>query len=100
MLEVKTSPAGLVVKIYVQPKSSRNQVTGLHGDALKLKITSAPVAGAANRMCIRFVAQRLGIPKSGLEILSGHTSRSKRILIKSDPANLPSLRERIHSLLG
>lgn len=83
MLQIQKKPEGLIFKIFVLPKSSKNQIVGLHGDALKIKITSPPVEGAANQMCIKFLSKSLGIPKAYLEIISGQTSRTKGILLKA-----------------
>ena len=75
-------PEGMVFKIFVQPRSSKNKIVGAHGDALKLKVTAPPVAGAANKMCLKFLAKSLSLPQSLLEILSGHNSRTKQILVR------------------
>ncbi len=72
---------GVVFAVFVQPKASRNQVAGLHGDALKIRLTAPPVEGAANKACTQFLAKTLGVPKSAVEIVSGHASRNKKILI-------------------
>jgi uncharacterized protein (TIGR00251 family) len=53
MLTITEKPEGLIFKITVQPKSSKNEIAGLYGDALKIKLTAPPVEGAANRMCIK-----------------------------------------------
>jgi uncharacterized protein (TIGR00251 family) len=74
-------PKGLVIKVFVQPRSSRNSIVGPHGDALKIKLTAPPVAGEANRLCIKFLAKSLGLPKTAVEIISGHSSRTKNVLI-------------------
>ena len=74
---------GIVLKVYVQPKSSSNAIVGIHDDALKIRLTAPPVDGAANQLCIKFLAKSLGIPKSSLEILSGHASRFKQVLIRT-----------------
>jgi len=91
---VTTHPQGFVFKIYVQPRSSKNRIEGIYGDALKIKLKAPPVEGEANKMCIKFLAKHLKVPKSSLEILSGQTSRTKRILLM-DPASgaSPSRRE-------
>jgi uncharacterized protein len=73
---------GIVVNVFVQPRASRNQVAGLHGEAIKLRLTAPPVEGAANKMCIAFLAQLLGVPKSTLEIVAGHSSRGKQVLVR------------------
>jgi uncharacterized protein YggU (UPF0235/DUF167 family) len=61
-------------------------IAGLYGDALKIKLTAPPVNNAANRMCIKFLAKTLGISKSSIDIIAGHTSRNKRVLLQGDPA--------------
>jgi len=82
MLFVKKNTKGILLKVFIQPKSSKNMITGVHGDAIKVKLTAPPVNGAANKMCIKYLANILNIPKSKFEIISGHTSRIKHLLIK------------------
>ena len=81
------TPQGIVIKIYVQPRSSRNRIIGLHGDALKIAIQAPPVDDAANRMCIEFLSKCLNLPRSAIEIIGGHTSRMKRILLRLAPGS-------------
>lgn len=80
-------------------------IAGPHGDALKVKITAPPADGEANKMCIKFLAKSLGLPKSSIEIVSGHTSRTKQILAHwPDPSPAKTtrtrLRKRIDSLFS
>ena len=99
MLDIREKSTGIQFKIQVQPRSSQNKIVGLHGDALKVKLTSPPVDGAANKMCITYLAKCLGKPKSSLEIVSGHTSRTKLILLKSkDKSEFAGLKQLILSL--
>ncbi len=86
MMDIKKTADGVIFKVFVQPRSSKNMVSGAHGDALKIKLTAPPVEGAANKMCVRFLADFLNIPKSRLEIVSGHSSRSKRICVRCENA--------------
>ncbi len=88
-------PEGTVIKIFVQPRSSKNMIAGLHGDALKIKLTAPPVDNAANKMCIQYLAKKLGVSKSTLEIISGQTSRSKQVLVRATDLQL---KEKIRSL--
>jgi len=88
MLSIQKNPQGLVFKVLVQPRSSKNMLAGLHDDALKIKLTAPPVNNAANRMSIKFLAKALGVPPSSLEIVSGHTSRNKQVLLHSDRTNI------------
>jgi len=80
----KAHPRGLILNVFIQPRSSRNMVAGLYGEALKIKLTAPPVEGAANRMCIDYLSKVFKISRSSIEIISGHASRSKRLLIKCD----------------
>ncbi len=91
---------GLVFKIFVQPKSSRNMIVGPHRDALKIKLTAPPVDGAANKMCIRFFSKILDVPKNSMEIQSGHAGRTKilRVFCRQDAAGLTE-RSRIRRIL-
>ena len=78
-----TSAAKTILKVYVQPGASKNEFVGAYGDPvrLKLKIKAQPQEGAANAEVITFLAKTLGISKSKVEILRGHTSRQKDVLI-------------------
>ncbi|HUV50974.1 MAG TPA: DUF167 domain-containing protein [Anaerolineae bacterium] len=82
MLFINKSNKGIVFKVFVQPKSSKNMIAGIYGDAIKIKLTAPPVNGAANKMCIKYLANILKIPQAKFEIISGHTSRTKHLLIK------------------
>ena len=84
MLSIQENSRGVIFKIIVQPRSSKNMLAGLHDDALKIKLTAAPVKNAANCMCIKFLAKALDVPKSSLDIVSGHTSRNKQVLLRTD----------------
>ena len=74
-------PEGLVFSIHVQPRSSKNQIKGLYGDALKINLTAPPVDNAANKACGVFLAGLLSVPKSSVTIVSGHTGRNKRVMV-------------------
>jgi uncharacterized protein len=80
---VISEKAGVVrVDVYVQPRASRSQVVGEHGDALKIRLAAPPVDGAANDELIRFMAKTLGVAQSQVTIASGATSRRKTIEIQ------------------
>ena len=75
----------VIVEAFVQPRSAKDALVGLHGRALKLKVTAPPVDGRANESVRRLVARWLGIPRSSVAIHSGHSSRHKRIRISGTP---------------
>jgi uncharacterized protein (TIGR00251 family) len=79
---LRDSKDGVILRIQVQPQASRDEVVGAHGDFLKVKITAAPVAGAANKHLLKFLAKKLKIPQSQLSLKSGATSKKKSISIE------------------
>ena len=68
-----------LLTVYVQPKSSRNKIAGIHGQAIKLCITAPPVDGKANKAVIGFFAKLFHLPKSQVTLHSGQQSRTKRL---------------------
>jgi uncharacterized protein (TIGR00251 family) len=72
----------VVLQVVVQPRSSKTCIVGLQGEELKLKLTSPPVEGAANKLCCEFVAKLCGVAKSKVRLVSGDKSRHKRLLIE------------------
>ncbi len=70
-----------IVKVYLQPKSSRNEVVGPYRDGIKVKVTAPPVEGKANEALVRFLAKELGVAPSDIEIIKGHHSREKMLKV-------------------
>ena len=81
-LLIRRTPDGLQIRLHVQPRAKRCEISGVHNGALKIKVTAPPVDDAANRAVIEYLADRLGIPRSRLSILSGARSRNKILDIK------------------
>ncbi|MCE5241722.1 MAG: DUF167 domain-containing protein [Syntrophobacteraceae bacterium] len=79
---LRKGPEGTLMEIVVQPRASRNELAGMHQGSLKIRLTSPPVEGEANKECIRFLAKLLGTARSNLEIVQGHKSRHKTILVR------------------
>lgn len=73
---------GVVLAVLVQPRASKNQLCGVQGEELKVRLTSPPVDGAANKLCREFFAKLLRCSKSNVSLISGHKSRHKRLLIE------------------
>jgi uncharacterized protein (TIGR00251 family) len=90
---IQETPEGVILKAAVQPGGFRNEIVGLKGDALKIRLTAPPVEGAANKMCVDFLAKILKVRKSDVEIIRGQASRSKKVLVRS------ATRKKIESLL-
>jgi hypothetical protein len=78
----------VVLSCHLQPRASRDEWVGLHGDALKLRIQAPPVDGAANKALVKFLAAEFGVPRQQVIIEQGDSSRRKRVRIQA-PATLP-----------
>ena len=70
-----------LVKVYLQPRSSKNEIVGPYRDGLKVKVSAPPIEGKANEALIRFLAKELGVSPSSIEIIKGHHSREKTLKI-------------------
>lgn len=73
--------SGAKISLRVHPNAARNEVVGFTDGVLLVKVSAPPVKGKANRELIAFLSQMLGVGKSSLTIITGHTSRSKVIAI-------------------
>ena len=65
------------ISIYVQPRASKTAVVGMHDGCVKVRLAAPPVDGAANAALIEFVAERVGLAKSRVRIVTGQASRRK-----------------------
>jgi hypothetical protein len=95
---LRQTDAGVEVFLYIQPRASRNKVVGLQGEELKVALTAPPVDGAANKACCLFMAKLCSLPRSYVKIISGETSRHKRLLLED--ADLLEVARLVEDLLG
>lgn len=87
---VKFDKDALVLRLYIQPKASRDQIVGLHGDELKVAITAPPVDGQANAHLQKFIAKQFRVAKSQVVIEKGELGRHKQVRI-SQPQQIPEV---------
>lgn len=71
------------VKVRVRPKASKNEVLGYRGDTLRLSVKSPPEGGKANEAVIALLSEALGVGKSQVRIVRGHTLRDKLVVVAS-----------------
>jgi uncharacterized protein (TIGR00251 family) len=71
-----------VIKVKVIPRSSRTEIAGRKNDVYRVKITDPPVEGKANKALIKFLAEKVGVPRGDVEIVSGKTGRLKTVRIR------------------
>ncbi len=72
---------GVVLSLHIQPGAKKTEVVGPHGDTLKIRLAAPPVDGKANAALLAFVAEKLGAGKAAVELVSGQTSRAKRVRV-------------------
>lgn len=79
---LQETPKGVILKIVLQPRASKIEIVGPHGEPprLKIRISAPPVEGEANDALVQFLKKRLGIPAAQIEIVRGQASRQKDIL--------------------
>lgn len=76
-LRALPTATGVRVSVHVQPRASNDAIVGVHGDALKVRLTAPPVEGAANEALIKLLAATFGIPARAVTIVAGSSSRTK-----------------------
>ncbi|WP_394392035.1 DUF167 family protein YggU [Shewanella woodyi] len=83
MAPVTKQQDDLLLNLYIQPKASRDQIVGVHGEELKIAITAPPVDGKANAHLIKYLSKAFKVPKGDINILKGEQGRHKQVKIIS-----------------
>lgn len=79
----------LILHCQLQPKAASDDIVGIHGDRLKIRVTAPPVDGKANEHLIKWLAKLFKVPKSDIEILQGELGRQKTLRIRQ-PKQIPA----------
>jgi uncharacterized protein (TIGR00251 family) len=97
---IQPTSDGVILRVRVQPRSSKSGITGVVEDCLKVSVNAPAAEGAANRACREMLAKTFDIAKGRVEIVSGKKSREKRILLKGvDEASIsPRISEILDSV--
>jgi uncharacterized protein len=77
MAPLAPTPFGTRLTLRLQPRAASNAVVGLHGQAIRIRLTAPPVDGAANEALVSFLADLLGLPAARVKLVRGHGSRDK-----------------------
>lgn len=88
-VEILENPQGIRLRIFLQPKASRDQIVGLHDNELKIAITAPPVDGAANAHLLKYLGKLFKVPKSSIVLEKGELQRHKQIWIP-EPKQIPA----------
>ncbi len=71
----------LTLTLHVQPGAKRTEVTGLHGEALKIRLAAPPIEGRANEALLKFIAESFDVPLRQVELKQGGQSRHKVVAV-------------------
>ena len=82
MLRYTEKDGAVTFQVRVAPRASRSKIAGEHDGALRVRLTAPPVDGAANEELVRLLARELKVRVSAVEIVSGHSSRTKSVLVR------------------
>lgn len=81
----------VIIQIRLQPRARCDEIAGLQGGRLKIRITAPPVDGKANAHLLKFLAQSFQVSKNQVRLLSGAATRDKRVTIESPARLLPGM---------
>jgi uncharacterized protein (TIGR00251 family) len=76
---LKETSGGTLLLVKLQPRASKNEISGPLGEELKIKVTAPPVDAAANQALIELLANKLDCPRGRVELIRGQTSRHKTV---------------------
>jgi uncharacterized protein len=80
-MKLEERATGVRFAVHVQPRASRTEIAGIHGEALKVRLSAPPVDGAANEALVDFLSERFAVPRRSVTIVSGAQSRAKIVEI-------------------
>lgn len=81
MIVLTEHPDGTILPVRAQPGARRNEIRGEQNGMLKVSVTQIAEKGKANKALIAVLSKNLGLKKSQLELIAGHTSSEKRFLV-------------------
>ena len=96
MVRITTHEGGVSFSVKVVPRASRNEIAGVQGDMLRVRLTAPPVEGAANKALVKLLAEILKVGERDIEIIAGHTGRQKVVRVAGLPAHELDARLRQH----
>ena len=86
MIDISEKDGNVTFTVRVVPRASKTEIVGEIGGAVKVRVASPPVDGAANAELVKLLAKTFGVAKSDVEIVSGQTSKTKQIRINGATA--------------
>jgi len=80
-VQITETPDGIIFEVRVTTRAASVEIVGEYEGAVKVRVSSPPVDGAANAELVRLISKKLGVAKSAVAIVSGETSRTKRLRV-------------------
>jgi uncharacterized protein len=81
MPAITPTASGVRIAVQVQPRASKTEMVGLHGEAIRIRVAAPPVDGAANDALLRFLAELLGMPRAAVSLSRGASGRRKTVMV-------------------
>lgn len=78
-VRITQGDGGVRFAVHAQPRASRTELAGPHGDAIRIRLAAPPVEGAANAELVSFLAKLLGVPRSAVRVVTGRRGRRKTV---------------------
>ena len=78
---IKTNREGILLTLHINPRAAKDELCGLHGNTLKLRLKAPPVDGKANAGLIKFLSKTLKVPPAHVRITHGESGRQKHVLV-------------------
>jgi hypothetical protein len=82
MPPIQATSTGVRIRVTVQPRASKTEISGLHGDAIRIRLAAPPVDGAANDALVQVLAEALQVPRTAVTLSAGHRARRKLVLVE------------------
>ncbi len=79
---IQATREGLLLSLYIQPSARKDELCGIRAGSLKIRLNAPPVDGRANKRLVEYLARVFCIKRSSVEIVGGHTSRTKQVRLK------------------
>jgi len=92
-MPLQEAKKGVVIKVKVQPKAQQDEILGIKGDRLRLRVKAPPEKGRANQACINLLAKVLSLNKKEIKLISGAKAREKMFFIQN--MKLDDLKEKL-----
>ncbi|MBI5775578.1 MAG: YggU family protein [Verrucomicrobia bacterium] len=86
---------GVELAVKLQPRASREEISGAIGGELKIKVTAPPVDSAANEALVRLLAEKLNCPRGAVQLVRGQTSRHKTVRVAGMTAEVVAERLKV-----